>query len=418
MMTTQATNEHRTSSPTCVSVATIERVKSVLTGFTRWLDQHGETSYDFQTFYASPIGQRAKSLYYRNRALGTFAVAPIIFCEALVPAARKLFWVRQRFPIADAHYAMGFATLFQALGDRQAYRRAIHFIHVLLESTCGGYSGHAWGYPFDWVTINGTIGRGTALITTEPYVYEAFSQLYSIDHDERWLLVMRSSADHFLKDYRQIHTSHDASSTAYTPAADDRGMVVNASAYRAFVLMKAAADLGVDQYRAAAHRNLRFVLASQNGDGSWFYAMDGKRDFVDHFHTCFVLKALAKIERLIGDPACTEAIERGVNYYVSRLFDDQGLPRPFAKAPRLTVYRRELYDYAECVNLGNLLAGRFRELDRRRAAAVDDLIGRWVQPDGSFKSRQLRLGWDRVPMHRWAQAQTFRSLCGLLPIHA
>src|SRR5262245_20831034 len=258
------------------------RVKIALTGFTRWLDEYGETSYDFQTFYASPIGQKAKSLYYRNRKLGTLAVAPIIFCEALVPAARRFFFVRQRFPIADAHYAMGFATLFQALGDAQAYRRAVHFMHVLLENLCPGYSGHAWGYPFDWVTIDGIIRRGTALITTEPYVYEAFSQLYSIDHDERWLHVMRSSAKHFLDDYRQIDTSTDASSTAYTPAADDKGLVVNASAYRAFVLAKAAADLGVDQYRDAAQRNLRFVLASQNRDGSWFYAMDGRRDFVDH----------------------------------------------------------------------------------------------------------------------------------------
>lgn len=383
--------------------------------FTRWLDQYGETSYDFQTFYASPIGQKAKGLYYRNRALGTIAVAPIIFCEALLPSARKWFWVRQRFPIADAHYAMGFATLFQALGDAQAYRRAVHFLQILLDTRCEGNSGDAWGYPFDWVTIDGTIARGTALITTEPYVYEAFSQLYSIDHDERWLDVMRSTATHVLKDYRQITTSTDAASTAYTPAPDFPGLAVNASAYRAFVLTKAAADVGVDGYRDASQRNLRFVLASQNRDGSWFYAMDGRRDFVDHFHTCFVLKALVKIERLTGDAACTEAIERGVNYYVSRLFDDQGLPLPFAKAPRLTVYRRELYDYAECINLGNLLAGRFPDLDRRREAAVDDLLRRWIESDGSFKSRQLLFGWDRMPMHRWAQAQTFRSLCGLLP---
>jgi hypothetical protein len=398
-----------------MSDSTIARVQGVLARFTRWLDEYGETSYDFQTFYASPIGQKAKGLYYRNRALGTTAVAPIIFCEAFLPSIRKCFWHRQRFPIADAHYAMGFATLGQATGDAHAYRRAVHFLQVLLDSTCEGYSGHAWGYPFDWVTVNGTIGRGTALITTEPYVYEAFSQLYSIDHDERWLDVIRSTATHVLKDYPQITTSTDAASTAYTPAPDDQGLVVNASAYRAFVLTKAAADLGAEQYLDEAKRNLRFVLASQNRDGSWFYAMDGRRDFVDHFHTCFVLKALVKIERLTGDAACTEAIERGVNYYVSRLFDDQELPRPFAKAPRLTVYRRELYDYAECINLGNLLAGRFPDLDRRREASVDDLLRRWIEPDGSFKSRQLLVGWDRVPMHRWAQAQTFRSLCGLLP---
>ena len=87
--------------------------------------------------------------------------------------------------------------------------------------------------------------------------------------------------------------------------------------------------------------------------------MDGERDFVDHFHTCFVLKALAKIDHLTGSPRCRNAIERGVGYYVKNLIDSQGLPKPFSRAPRLTVYRQELYDYAECLNLAVLLHGRF-----------------------------------------------------------
>ena len=78
---------------------------------------------------------------------------------------------------------------------------------------------------------------------------------------------------------------------------------------------------------------------------------------MDHFHTCFVLKALAKIEQLTGCPQCRSAIERGVDYYVKNLFDANGLPKPFSKAPRLTVYRRELYDYAECINLARPVAG-------------------------------------------------------------
>ena len=35
------------------------------------------------------------------------------------------------------------------------------------------YTDRAWGYPFDWVTRNGTIAGQTPLITTTPYVYEA-----------------------------------------------------------------------------------------------------------------------------------------------------------------------------------------------------------------------------------------------------
>ena len=146
-----------------------------VSAFVGWLRSFGELSYDFQTFYASPLGRRAKSLYYRNRLLGTVAVAPIVFCEAFVPSARRLFWTPQRFPIADAHYAMGFARRYETTGDDRDYRAAVRYLEALLESRCAGYDRYGWGYPFDWEGITGTIKSGTPLITTLPYVYEAFA---------------------------------------------------------------------------------------------------------------------------------------------------------------------------------------------------------------------------------------------------
>lgn len=392
----------------------IERVRAAVRRFVGWLDRHGETSHDHQSFFAGPLGRRAKALYYRRPLLGTLAVSPMILSEAFLPAARRLFWKPQRFPIADAHYAMGFAFLAEALGEQTYYRRAVHFLEVLEATRCPGYERHAWGYPFDWETRGGTLKQGTPLITTVPYVYAAFRQVYGIDKDERWRQVMRSTAEHAFLDYHDTETSPRAATCAYTPDPRDPGGVVNASAYRAALLTKAALDFSEAGYGAAAERNFQFVLESQNADGSWYYSTDGQRDFVDHFHTCFVLKALASIEALRGSPRCNEAIERGVAYYVRHLFDERRLPRPFSRAPRLTVYRQELYDYAECVNLATLLRGRFPELDTVLAAVLDDLLDRWQKPDGSFRSRRLLLGWDEVPMHRWAQAQLFRSLAFLL----
>ena len=83
------------------------RVRSSLAAFDGWLDRYGESLYDFQTFYAGTLGQWAKGLYYKHKKLGTLAVAPIIFCEAFIPAARRFFFIRQRFPIADAHLRDG-----------------------------------------------------------------------------------------------------------------------------------------------------------------------------------------------------------------------------------------------------------------------------------------------------------------------
>ncbi len=390
------------------------KTEAALFEFIRWLDAFGETSYDHQSFFASPLGQAAKMLYYRNPPLGTAAVAPMIFCEALLPSARRLFWKRQRFPIADAHYASGFAFLAKCFESDTYYRRAVHFLEVLLDTRCPGFERYAWGYPFDWTTRNGVVKQGTPLITSLPYIYEAFEQVYRLDHDCRWLDVMRSIAEHALVDYRDMATSPRASSCAYTPSPTDPCGVINASAYRAFLLIRASCDLGRPDYRSVGERNLDFVLQSQNADGSWCYAVDGVRDFVDHFHTCFVLKALVKIERLTGWTRCTSAIERGVAYYVSRLFDERRLPKPFSRAPRLTVYRRELYDCAECINLALLLRGRFPELDAILVNVVGEMLGAWRKRDGSFRSRRLLIGWDNVPMHRWAQAQMFRSLCFLV----
>ena len=392
----------------------IEKITHAVKRFVEWLDGYGETSYDHQSYFVSDLGRRAKALYYQKPLLGTLAVSPMIFSEAFVPSARCLFWHRQRLPIADAHYAMGFAFLSQVLEDEQYYRRAVHFLEVLKTTRCPGFEHYAWGYPFNWETRRGTIKEGTPLITTVPYVYEAFQQVYQIDGDPRWREIMRSIAEHAFHDYKDFETSQTASKCAYFPLPDDPGGVINASAYRAFLLTKATMDLGDEKYLNAAERNLNFVLETQNANGSWFYSTDGDRDFVDHFHTCFVLKALAKIEEITGSLQCRGAIDRGLRYYVQNLFDPNGLPAPFSKAPRLTVYRRELYDYAECINLAVLLYGRSPEFDKIASGVLTEMLADWQRPNGAFRARKLLIGWDNVPMHRWAQSQMFRSLSFLL----
>ena len=390
----------------------VANVRAAVLRFVDWLDRYGELSYDHQSFFASDLGRAAKALYYKKPILGKLAVAPMIFSEAFVPSARQLFFKPQRFPIADAHYAMGFAFLSQTLGIEKYYRRAVHFLQVLQESRCPGYEQLLLGIPVSLGNKAWNHESGIPLITTVPYVYEAFLQVYQLDRDRKWLAIMESIAEHAHNDYHDFITSEDASSCSYNPDPGDPGGVINASAYRAFLLTRAALDFSREDYRKVAERNLNFVIESQKADGSWYYSTDGERNFVDHFHTCFVLKALAKIEALTGNRRCTEAIEGGVNYYVKNLFDDEGLPKPFSRRPRLTVYRRELYDYAECINVGVLLKGRFTELDKTVSGVIE--MKGWQKSDGSFRSRQLLLGWDNTPMHRWAQSQLFRSLCFFL----
>jgi hypothetical protein len=403
-----------------------DHVSKVLDNFITWLNRYGERSWDHQSFFAGPVGRLAKSLYYRNRIIGTAGVAPIIFCEAFFPSTRRLFHHPIRFPIADAHYAMGFAFLYETTGNSAHLERAVHFLNELKKSRSAGFQEFCWGYPFDWVTRAGTIKEQTPLITTTPYAYEAFLQVYELlkpeDRGQRtedryeksenllddYKQILESIARHAATDIRDFQVSETASSCSYTPF--DKGGVINAAAYRAFLLTSASQVLHMDEYWQIAERNLNFVLENQNPDGSWYYAVDGVRDFVDHYHTCFVMKALAKIYSLTGHEGCGDALAKGVDYYLKNLFAEDGLPKPFSKAPRLTVYKRELYDCAECINLCLLLRDRFPQLEITLETVITGILKDWIKPDGSFRSRRLHLGWDNVPMHRWGQSQMFRSL--------
>jgi hypothetical protein len=402
-----------------------DRVSEVLAKFSGWLTVYGETSLDYQTFYAGRYGGRAKSLYYQRPILGILAVAPMVFFEAFLPAARRLFYHRVRFPIAEAHYAMGFAFLFQLTNDEAYLHKAIHFLDELKKSRSPGFKEYCWGYPFDWVTRAGVIKQRTPLITTTPYCYEAFLQVSElVEHkplqlstlnsqgstlgENNYRQILGSIARHAFTDIKDFPISEKGSSCSYSPF--DTGGVINAAAYRAFLLTSASQIFQKQEYWLAAERNLNFVLEAQNPDGSWFYAVDGVRDFIDHYHSCFVMKALAKIHALTGHEATLKALGKGISYYLNNLFDADGLPKPFSRAPRLTVYKRELYDCAECINLCLLLRDRFPMLNQTSDKVVEHVLETWVKRDGSFRSRKLHLGWDNIPMHRWGQAQMFRSL--------
>ena len=217
---------------------------------------------------------------------------------------------------------------------------------------------------------------------------------------------MASIACHATTDIKDFRTSATGSTCSYSPF--DKGGVINAAAYRACMLTSASRDLANDEYWTIAERNLNFVLENQNPDGSWSYAVDGVRDFVDHFHTCFVMKALAKIHALTGSTRRSMRCSAASNT-TGQPFARTDLPRPFSGAA-FDRLQRELYDCAECINLCLLLRDRFPELNTTLQTVVAGILKDWVKPDGSFRSRQLLLGWDNVPMHRWAQSQMFRSL--------
>src|SRR5690606_35935743 len=82
-------------------------------------------------------------------------------------------------------------------------------------------------------------------------------------------------------------------------------IVVNANSYAAFAYAMHAVH-GREQIRSMARekalRLVRWVISEQEESGLWWYYADREPgNFIDGFHSCFVVKNLIKVKHLLPE---------------------------------------------------------------------------------------------------------------------
>jgi hypothetical protein len=415
---------------------------AVIERFVAWLEQAGYSSYDPYDIWGTNYGRVARQLYYAGRPVGFVLTAPVLLMEVICPRWRTMFVKKHRYATADAQLVLAFLNLYekdlrpseflteyrsQGRSEGASWKtddsstessrwlnKARELAEEILNYSVSGFSGKCWGYPFDWQNVNGLIPRNTPHITTTPYCFEAFLRLFDITKQDRYLEVARSIARFVFNDLKDTPTSQNAAASSYTPY--DRGKVVNASAYRAYVLFEAAERFSLQAYADKAWSNLRFILQNQQPDGSWFYAIDSHREaFIDNFHTCFVLKNLYKINAHLQDSDTGRAIRSGFAYYRQMLFTHNKLPKSFAIAPRLEIVKLEMYNIAEAITLGALIHEEFPEALTLASSLAKKVLDHYQHKAGYFVTRVYWGGIKHtMPFLRWPQAQLFYAVTNLL----
>ncbi len=382
--------------------------------FEDWIDLHGYASYDPYDLWATRYGVWARRVYYENRLLGVPLTAPLLFADIVFPQVRALFIPPKRYPTVDAHLILAYLNLYQITGERLYFQKAEKLGSELLAQSIPGYSGHCWGYPFDWQNNRGFWPKNTPYITVTPYCFEAYLSLYDTTQNPKYLTIARSISQFVLKDLKDNKTSLGHYASSYSPIDDSK--VVNASAYRAFVLTEAWVRWNDTVMLNKAMDYVSFICTAQQKDGSWLYALDNSKDkFIDHFHTCFVLKNLIKINRHLKRADISAVIRRGYDFYRQALYDQQEKPKPFARSSHLKIIQRELYDYAEAINVGVLLK---QEDDAAYALSLrlaGSVCRDFQLPTGQFVTRVYKNGLrQKMPFLRWPQAQLFLALTNIL----
>lgn len=389
-------------------------VNSACFRFLAWLDRAGYESYDPYDIWGTRYGLWSRKFYYAKGKLGIPLVAPLVAIDLLCPSLRKAVVAKDRYATCDAQLLLAFLNLYQVTGKDRYLKRAVDLGEEILGYSIPGYRGPCWGYPFDWQNNKDEVWpKNTPYITCTPYCYEAYLGLLEATGEGRYLELAEGIAEFVHGDLKDLPTGPDTAAGSYSPF--DQRQVVNATAYRAYILREAGVRFGRADYLKSSRRNLNFVIESQAEDGSWLYAMNEKKSYIDNFHTCFNLKNLVKIHQIDPEPRIESSIRRGFTYYRECLIDAEGNPKPFAIKPRLQLAKLEMYDFAEGITLGALLGGMIPEAAELARDLAEKLIQKHQLPAGHFVTKVFRGGLrHKFPFLRWPQAQLFYALTNLL----
>ncbi|MEE9216988.1 MAG: hypothetical protein V3U32_06080 [Anaerolineales bacterium] len=269
-----------------------------------------------------------------------------------------------------------------------------------------GYAGACWGFNFDWPNRSFFAPAGTPTVVNTAVIAGAFLDGYELLGRRRWLEIARSACDFVMNDLNR-HEDANGVCFSYTPL--DHRRVHNANVLGAELLERVAKHTSEPALEGLAERAVEFTVSRQRGDGSWVYGEDARDGWVDNYHTGMLLDALESYRKLSGVEGLDGPIQRGLDFYVRRLFLDGYIPK-FTPARTFPID-------IHCVAQAILTLFRFQHLDPSLEGRTLALV-RWAQSnmldaEGFFHYQVRRLYRIRTPYMRWGQAWMLRALAEL-----
>ena len=309
---------------------------------------------------------------------------------------------------------MSYLRLYEMTGQSGYFDRGNKLLTWLKENGTRTKHGLGWGLHFDWQGVQ-FLPKGTPCVTLTAYCTEAFWEGYRLTGKRAYLETVLNTSDFVAYDLNKKESAFGWA-LSYTPL--DQNYVINANSYAAKILVdtiKYRDDLG---RRDLIDKICNYILAQQNSDGSWYYFdksdVPERRNFIDSFHTCFVLENLCEIWKWNSDDRLKEAIDRGYRFFKEHFINDDFSISYYHKYPYPTGVKVDIRCCAEAIHCLTVLSDIYPEsLDLARKIA-EWTIRNMQDKDGYFYFRIYRTHKNRMPYIRWGQAPMLNALTYLL----
>jgi hypothetical protein len=309
-----------------------------------------------------------------------------------------------RNPVTFGLCLQGFTSMALAFPqEKERYdQKARYCIDEIETLQSRGYSGACWGYDFDWEARYARIPAFTPTIVATGFISNALFRHYQATGEKRCLNLCKSATEFVMKD---LHKTRRGDTFCYSYSPLDKQVVLNATMTGARLLTQVYSVTQEPNLTEEARATVRFVMSHQRESGAWPYAVGDARNWVDNFHTGYVLDCLDDYMKLSGDREFETLLARGWHYYYDHFFEKGQIPKYYDDS----AYPVDSTAAAQSI----FTLCRFGKVDTALRVGMW-MVSQMQDRSGFFYYQKHRCYVNRIPYMRWSNAWMFSALAALL----
>lgn len=302
--------------------------------------------------------------------------------------------------MASAYALNGF------LPQADARRQLRRVLESLARLRCSSYDEPCWGYHFDFQSRVFFYPKTAPNVIATAYAGMALLDAYELT-GEGGLLERAHRTGWFL--LRYVPQTSDPPGAFFGYLVGDRTPIHNSNLHVCALLARLHALTGDERMAEAAHEGVLWTVARQRPDGAWPYGERPALEWVDNFHTGYVLDALT-ICLSAGALDTADTLDRGLEFYRAHMFLPDGTPKYYEHE----TYPIDMWCVAQAIQTLSI-ASRRDPATLAQALAVFGFAMRMMhRRDGAFRFQRRRLWSNRICHMRGVAAPMVLALTHLL----
>ncbi len=312
-----------------------------------------------------------------------------------------------------ALFALAELSRFRTTQDEKHSQNAKSLLNILLKLKIQNSElKSSFGYNFDWQSRAFFAPQGTPTIVPTAFAAQAFIEAYEIFGVEEYLEISKQVCEFIVQDLNRIDETAEEVSFSYTPL--DKSVIFNASLLAGECLARVGVLTQNQSYLHLAEKTALYVIRRQAENGSWAYGSKLRHNWVDNFHTAYILLSLYRLQKLIPklQNESANALKIGYKFWLENFFLSDGTPKYYDTK----TYPIDIHSAAAAI----VSLVELAEFDSTAIHRAEKILA-WScsnmrDEEGFFYYQKLENKIIKTPFIRWSQAWMAFSVSRLVEV--